>query len=318
MRRKKINPNDKTSRVDFVDQNGDQWQEFPVLHPKFEEWYKSVDGWRTVEGDQVPLEKCSPSDIAEAFRNSPWYGSTANDIDWIKRVEIQAIIQKYTSHSISSTINLPETVTKEEVAEIYMKSYDTGLKGVTIYRDNCRTGVLVSDSKPKVSFEYHDAPKRPKSLPVVIHSTTVKGRKFNVIVGILDDKPYEVFAVNHFTNEEYLTLTKYAKGRYDLEKNGETYSENITAHMGHEEENLTRMISTALRHGASITFVTEQLNKSKGDITSFAKAIARVLSLYADSSRLVKGLTCSDCGSSNLILEEGCQKCKDCGSSKCG
>ena len=244
--------------------------------------------------------------------------SCAPDIDWKKRVDVQSIIQKYTSHSISSTINLPSDVTKEEVAEIYIHSYDKGLKGVTVYRDGCRTGVLVTDSdKSKETFEYNDAPKRPACLPVEIHTTVSKGIKWNVIVGIFDSKPYEVFAIPHFTNETELELCKIKRGRYDLLKDGDTYSEDITSQITDEQDVLTRMVSTALRHGADITFIVEQLNKSHGDITSFSKAIARTLKKYIDEKKMASRAACTECESTNLIFEEGCLMCKECGSSKC-
>jgi ribonucleoside-diphosphate reductase alpha chain len=315
MRRKKVNPGEEGVRVDFVDQNGDNWMEYPVLHPQFIEWCKEHEPDATKD----VLESLTKAQLDSLFEESPWYNSCAPDIDWKKRVDVQAIIQKYTSHSISSTINLPNDVTKEEVAEIYIHSYDKGLKGVTVYRDGCRTGVLVTDSnESKETFEYNDAPKRPTCLPVEIHTTVSKGIKWNVIVGILDSKPYEVFAIPHFTNETELELCKIKRGRYDLLKDGDTYSEDITSHITDEQDVLTRMVSTALRHGADITFIVEQLNKSHGDITSFSKAIARTLKKYIDEKKMVSRAACTECGSSNLVFEEGCLMCKDCGSSKCG
>jgi ribonucleoside-diphosphate reductase alpha chain len=314
MRRKKVNPGEEGVRVDFTDQNGDNWMEYPIMHPQFQKW---ID----VKGIQpMNLDGTYRQDQLEAwFPNSPWYKSCAPDIDWKKRVEIQAVIQKYTSHSISSTINLPADVTKEEVAEIYIHSYDKGLKGVTVYRDGCRTGVLVTETtKPNNKFEYHDAPKRPNCLPVDIHTTVSKGVKWNVIVGLFDSKPYEVFAIPHFTNETELELCKIKRGRYDLLKDGDTYSEDITSQITDEQDVLTRMVSTALRHGADITFIVEQLNKSHGDITSFSKAIARTLKKYTDEKKMVSRATCTECGSNNLVFEEGCLSCKECGSSKCG
>lgn len=200
-----------------------------------------------------------------------------------------------------------------------MKAYDSGLKGVTIYRDNCRTGVLVNtDSKKEEIFEQRDAPKRPEILPVDIHSTTSSGKKWNIIVGLFNGKPYEVFAVPYFTKEEHLHLKKLKNGRYDLLKNGETYSENITSEMNDEQEMITRLLSTSLRHGADITFLVEQLSKTSGGITSFGKALTRVLKRYANTERLIAKQQCTDCGSTNLVFEEGCLKCRDCGSSKCG
>lgn len=314
MRRKKVNPGEEGVRVDFVDQNGDNWMEYAVLHPQFKRWAEI-----TYPIGESDLENAPKEVLEKAFADSPWYKSCAPDIDWKKRVEVQAIIQKYTSHSISSTINLPNDVTKEEVAEIYIHSYDKGLKGVTVYRDGCRTGVLVTDNdESKETFKYNDAPKRPTCLPVEIHTTVSKGIKWNVIVGILDSKPYEVFAIPHFTNETELELCKIKRGRYDLLKDGDTYSEDITSHITDEQDVLTRMVSTALRHGADITFIVEQLNKSHGDITSFSKAIARTLKKYIDEKKMVSRAACTECGSNNIVFEEGCLSCKECGSSKCG
>lgn len=325
MRRKKSN---KGERVDFTDELGVEWMEFPVLHEQFKNWYlynlevqkKRIE----VEEPErdikwTPIEELTKEQLQKSFELSPWYGSTANDIDWVKRVEIQGIIQKYITHSISSTINLPNDVTEAEVSEIYMHSWKMGLKGVTVYRDGSRSGVLVSDT-PNTSreeFNYVDAVKRPKSLPVDIHSTMSRGEKWNVIVGLMNDKPYEVFAIPYFTNQTNLELKKINKGRYDLVKDKETYSENITSEMNSEQEIVTRLISISLRHGADIKFIVEQLNKSNGDITSYSKAISRVLKKYIPDGS-TSTMKCEDCGGTNVIFEEGCNKCKDCGSSKCG
>ena len=251
------------------------------------------------------------------YEKSPWYKATANDIDWIKRVEIQGLIQKYITHSISSTINLPNDVKEEEVSKIYLESWNKGLKGITVYRDGSRSGVLVSSDSSPESFKYSDALKRPKCLPVDIYTTTSKGKKWNVIVGLYNSIPYEVFAIEHFTNKEKGELCKVSRGHYNLVQGEELILENITSKMTAEEDALTRMVSTALRHGADITFIVEQLNKSFGDITSFGKAIARILKKYADPALLNKGVTCSECGSSNVVFEEGCYNCKDCGASGC-
>lgn len=312
MRRKKINPNEVGVRVDFTDQNGDKWQEFPVLHPKFKDWIKSY--MHLANND---FQYCK-EDLQELFEKSPWYNSTANDIDWKKRVEIQAILQKYTTNAISSTINLPSTVTYEEVSNIYLYGWKMGLKGQTVYVDGSRSGVLVStETKQNNTFEYKDAVKRPKELNCDVHVTTNRGVKWNVIVGLFDNKPYEVFAVPHFTDETKLQLVKVKQARYDLFKDGATYSEDITSEMNSEQEVITRLISTSLRHGADIKFIVEQLNKSQGDITSFSKAISRILKKYIPEGT-TSTVKCESCGSSNVIFEEGCSKCLDCSNSKCG
>jgi ribonucleoside-diphosphate reductase alpha chain len=307
IRRKKINPNEEGTRVDFTDQNGDTWQEFAVLHPKFKTWL--LMNYTTKD----KIDDLTKQDLDIFFKKSPWYGSTANDIDWMKRVQMQAVLQKYTSNAISSTINLPEDVSKEEVSKIYLESWKLGLKGQTIYRDNCRTGVLISEpNKKRTEFGYIDAVKRPKDLPVDVYTTTSKGIKWNVFVGLMDEKPYELFAVPHFTNETSLTLTRVKRGRYDLYKDGELYTEDVTATMNDEQEVITRLISTSLRHGCDVKFLADQLNKSYGDVTSFSKAISRVLKKYVPDGHI----KCPEC-TTGMVMSEGCMSCPSCGHSAC-
>jgi len=315
MRRKKVNPNDEGVRIDFTDQNGDNWMEYPVLHPKFEDWLKQ---YRVSEN----VKNYTQEILQKYFKKSPWYKSTANDIDWIKRVEIQSIIQKYITHSISSTINLPSDVSLESVSDIYLESWKKGAKGITVYRDGSRSGVLVSTTdKDKPTFEQHDAPKRPKVMNCEVHQSTSQGVSYLVIVGLLDDKPYEVFCTkNIFSLPSGViagTLTKVKKGKYDLVMPDVLDIGDITGQMSDEQEAITRLASISLRHGAEIKFVVEQLQKTPGDMFSFSKSVARVLKKYIpDGSKAT--VTCQDCGSDNVIFEEGCHKCLDCGSSKCG
>ena len=318
MRRKKINPNDENVRVDFIDDSGDSWQEFPVLHPKFKDWLEINDSF-TGYSDAIKEEVLDQDWLKDCFEASPWYKSTANDIDWKKRVNVQSILQKYTTNAISSTINLPSTVTEEEVSDIYMYGWKKELKGQTIYVDGSRSGVLVNNNNKNTSkFEYKDAIKRPKELKADVYTTTSQGKKYNVFVGILEDKPYEVFITDHFTNEESLILKKIKKGRYDLIKDGEVYSEDITTEMSESEEAITRLVSTSLRHGADIKFIVEQLTKTPSDnMFSFTKSLVRVLKKYIPDG-VSSTIQCNDCGSNNVIFEEGCNKCLDCGSSKCG
>ena len=317
IRRKKVNPSDKDVRVDFTDQNGDCWQEYAVLHPKFKEWLK-IEYKPLTDGDSLTDEDISLLDnksLGDLFFMSPWYKSTANDIDWVKRVELQKVIQKYTSHSISSTINLPKEATKEDVSNIYIKAWEEGLKGVTVYRDGSRSGVLINNKEE--DFKQHNAPKRPKDLPGYISVVTVKGVKYNVIVGLLNDHPYEVFAhLNEGTSviSGATIITKQKSGEY-VYKDSKII--RVSKDMDDSEEALTRMTSTALRHGTNIKFVVEQLNKTKGDLTSFSKAIARVLKTYIPDGT-ESSLSCLECNSKTIIFEEGCEKCTNCGSSKCG
>ena len=311
MRRKKVNPGEEGVRVDFTDQNGDTWQEFPVLHPKFKLWLYKVCMW-----DENDLLTKTQQDLHTAFEQSPWYGATANDIDWVKRVQMQSIIQKYITHSISSTINLPEDVSLEAVSEIYMESWKKGVKGITVYRDGSRSGVLVSESQTdNTEFDYKDAVKRPKELKAEAHISQTKGVHYSIIVGLLDDKPYEIFIESQDRLIGEGIIEKKSKGVY-IFKQEDTYMD-ISSDMTDEQEAVTRLVSTSLRHGADIKFIVEQLGKTSGDMFSFTKSLARVLKKYIPDGAKAT-VTCNDCGSSNVIFEEGCHKCLDCGSTACG
>jgi ribonucleoside-diphosphate reductase alpha chain len=316
-RRKKINPNDPASRVDFTDQNGDTWQEYFVLHPKFRDWLIiQIDNNFTVDEKSEMIFQMDSVVLSDWFKHSPWYGSTANDINWQQRVRIQSVIQRYITHSISSTVNLPNDVSEEEVSNIYMEAWKQGSKGITVYRDGSRSGVLVdSNSKTKDEFTTHNAPKRPKELKAIAHTVKVKGVPYSVIVGLLDNKPYEVFCLINSTGSGEGVVIKNKKANYDFCFGDMCVP--LTSNLTDEEATITRLLSTSLRHGADIKFIVEQLHKTKGDITSFTTAISRVLNKYAGKME-IKGLLCQECGSDNIIFEEGCSKCLDCGSSKCG
>lgn len=313
MRRKKINANDPDSRVDFVDQSGDKWQEFAVIHPKFMVWLKL----------KYPQVEYSKSDLELYFKESPWYGSTANDINWEKRVKMQAIIQRYTTNAISSTINLPNNVSKEEVAKIYWRAWKLGLKGVTVYRDGCRSGVLVaneaSSTTKEVAFSQKDAAKRPKTLIGEGYLITVKGVEHMIIIGLLNGSPYEVFATHNMwelPKKFACEVVKKGKGKYTLDIKDHMKIEEFNVSVTDEEAAVTRLISTSLRHGTDVKFIVDQLNKTQGNIVGFTKAIVRVLKHYISEG--ATGTKCSDCGGSNVIFKEGCNSCLDCGSSKCG
>lgn len=320
MRRKKINPGQEGVRVDFTDQNGDTWQEFPVLHPKFKDWIQLNSRELLALEGEVDFGVLDKNVLQLLFEKSPWYGSTANDINWLQRVKMQSVIQKYITHSISSTINLPSDVSEEEVSKIYMESWKAGLKGITVYRDGSRSGVLVSDnSVQKDEFGYNKAPKRPKELDAELYYAVSKGRKYAIIVGLYDGKPYEIFAFENPLVEENLKgkVIKKKKGNYQF-TSPEYNIENLELSSELSEERmLTRWISLLLRHGANPKFVVEQTEKSQVSIVSFSKVLIRILKKYIPDGEK-STVSCNDCGSTNTRFEEGCSKCLDCGSSKCG
>jgi ribonucleotide reductase alpha subunit len=319
-RRRKITQGDTKSVADYVDPMGDKWQEYTVYH----HWFKK---WMDVTGKSDPKE-------------SPYWGGTANDIDWEKSVEIQAAAQKWIDHSISKTCNLPNAATKETVNNVYVKAWKMGCKGFTVYRDGCRTGVLVSteekkEEKPKAADTH---PKRPKELPCDIHRVNVKdesgkAQSWMVLVGLKDGAPYEVFSglANH------IVVPKKTKSG-TMVKNGKvnglsTY--NLRVPVGADDEILfkdvanlfanptqgafSRTISLALRHGVPVNFVVDQLQKDKdSDMFTYARCIARVLKSYIpDGTKSTTEKKCKECGSDQVFYMEGCLTCSSCGSSKC-
>jgi ribonucleoside-diphosphate reductase alpha chain len=319
-RRKKININDDNVRVDFTDQNGDTWQEFNVVHPKFKDWiiYDSPEYGESIEDANIRVEKLSKKDLQELFELSPWYGSTANDIDWLKRIKVQSTIQKYITHSISSTINLPENITEEEVSQIYLKAWEQDIKGITVYRDGSRSGVLVNNTEIATKFAYNNAVKRPKTVEAEAKTTMSDGKKYSIFVGLVDGIPYEVFAFMGGTKEGKGSIVKEGKGEYYFIGEGDNSKNRIlTGRMTEEQEIITRLISGSLRHGRGIHYIVDDLNKTSGSLFSFNFAIAKVLKTYIPDG-VKSTITCADCGSTDVIFEEGCVKCLECGNTKCG
>lgn len=311
MRRKKVNPNDTNTRVDFIDDSGDTWQEYPIVMGAFKDWLEQHGNYKDQE-----YNNWNEVQMKDAFESSPWFGSTANDIDWIKRVEIQAVLQKYITHSISSTVNLPNDVSKKEVGDIYIEAWKQGLKGITVYRDGSRSGVLVLNDSKNKSFACKDAIKRPKELKSETYKFKSKENNYTAIIGLLEGKPYEVFldkSSNVYSPEG--RVVKEARGKY-IFKNG-VEPIDILTFMTDEEEAITRLVSSNLRHGTDIKFVVEQLQKTGGDMFSFTKGLARVLKKFIPNGAK-STMTCNDCSSTNVIFQEGCLTCRDCGSSKCG
>jgi len=315
-RRKKVNPNDKDVRVDFVDPTGDSWQEFSVYHPKALEWMKLTGLAIVKEGETSPLNNI-------CLKDSPWFGACAEDLDWVNRVKIQAAAQYHVDHSISSTVNLPEDVSVEKVQEIYETAWKAGCKGITIYRKNCRTGVLIEkkdEERASEEFVTHNAPKRPEKLPCDVYRFKCKGKYYTVFIGLLKGKPYEVFAMEGDEQpKENTGITKKVKrGHYRmLSLKGDVLVENINKVIAPEEAAISRLVSTSLRHGADVAFIVHQCEKIDGGIGGFTSCIGRALKKYVKDGTKVTGDQCGNCKSTNLIRNQGCVTCADCGWSKC-
>jgi ribonucleoside-diphosphate reductase alpha chain len=302
IRRKKINSSDKEIKVDFVDQSGDSWQEFTVYHPKLKSW----------------MDISNEKDI----KKSPWYNCTANDINWINRVKMQAIAQRHVCHAISSTINLPNNVTNEVVSEIYKTAFQMGCKGMTIYREGCRSGVLINTNEKDLIIKT-TAPKRKETIEGELHFFVVDGVKYYAAVGLLNKEPFEIFTGKNVTRkdvyipkEEHVgCIKKVKRGKYVfLSESGEEY-DLTNGHSDNTASALSRIISASLRHGCDLKFLVEQLLKTEGHMMSFSKVLARTLKRYIkDGSTSTE--ECSEC-KTKMIFQSGCSLCPNCGLSRC-
>lgn len=314
-KRKCMSPNDK---VDYTDVKGEKYTLFTVVHPNLAKWlcYSTFKG---NFNDPEYLEKLQDMEyLKEAFKKSPYYGSTALEIDWKQRIKLQGIVQKYITHSISSTINLPKEITEEEIADIYIEAWRTGNKGQTIYRDGCREGVLNKIEKSDTGNN-RQAPKRPKELETDYHQVKVKGEQFIVLIGLLEGKPYEIFAFRPLRPIDIPPhkgkIIKKSKMHYSFDSEFIQLSDLQLANTNIEEKAATLYASMLLRHGVSIEYIIKTAKKVNENITSFSSAMCRILAKYIKPSE-VKGEVCPECGG-NLVRDNGCLHCIDCGYSRC-
>lgn len=314
IRYRKLTGEEQNVVADRVDEKGDRWKRYTGRHP-------GLEMWRAITGKMDPKE-------------SPYFKATIEDVDWLAGVRMQAAAQKWVCHGISRTVNLPKTATKEIVDDVYRTAWKLGIKGVTVYRDGCRDGVIKkagSEDEQTEVFPSSRAPKRPKVLEADVHFTKVQKEPWVVIVGMFAEKPYEVFAgpkakVHEQLNRDAKTVRveKMKKGNYALsfEYGDATHvQDNIGASLETPTEAiLTRMVSTALRHGTPIQFLVEQLQKGdkSEDLYSMSRVLARVLKGYIPEGTEASGSICPACQNPGLVYKEGCMSCPSCGSGKCG
>jgi ribonucleoside-diphosphate reductase alpha chain len=322
-RRRKVNPGEKDSVVNFVDPNGDSWEEYNVIHYPFIKWFsENSDDRFTFNGAHEFLKGLEEEAFDELIHKSPWSGSESHAIDYIEKIKMQGAIQKWVDHSISITHNLPEKITLKEVNDIYFQGWKSGCKGLTIYREGSRTGVLISGKEKKPEFGETHAPKRPNVLSSDYYIAKAKGKEYAVIIGLWPDtnKPFEIFVFENpplSKNTKGKTI-KVKKGHYKF-VNGEFEIPNLQlAADSVEERTLTLTASMLLRHGAPIEHVNNVIRKIDDNITSFSSVVRRYLSKYQDPEK-TNGEACPHCGD-KLIMQDGCQKCVNptCGYSKCG
>ena len=332
-RRRKVNPNDKDTRVDFVDELGDSWEEYVVFHHRFKEWMM-INGYDT-------SKNYSQEEIDVLVEKSPYYKATSNDIDWLNKVKMQGKIQKWVDHSISVTINVPNETPEEMVNKLYMEAWEAGCKGVTVYRDGSRSGVLISNTEKKEEVKEIQVNTFTTKRPQILEADVVRFQnskdKWIAFIGLLDGKPYEIFTglvddedgilIPRWVSEGLIIKNKNEDGntRYDFQyKNTRGYKttiEGLSHKFNPEYWNYAKLISSTLRHGMPIDKVVDLISSLQLDsesINTWKNGVSRALKRYIVDGTEVRGQKCSNCNSDNLIYQEGCLTCSDCGSSKCG
>lgn len=341
-RRRKVNPNDTNVHVDFVDETGDSFEEYIVYHPKFITWMKA-QGLDTEK-------RYTQEEIDELVARSPYNKATANDVDWLMKVRMQGAIQKWVDHSISVTVNLPNSVDEELVNRLYVEAWKSGCKGCTIYRDGSRAGVLVSTQKTdkKKKKQEEDLltkgmklPEVTERRPDVLECDVVRFQnnkeKWVAFVGLLDGHPYEIFTGLQ-DDEEGIVLPKtVTKGRiiktvlpdgtkrYDFQfQNKRGYKmtvEGLSEKFNKEYWNYAKLISGVLRYRMPIENVIKLVNSlqlESENINTWKVGVSRALKKYVIDGTEAKGQICPNCGHETLVYQEGCLICKHCGASRCG
>ncbi|MGN0214290.1 MAG: adenosylcobalamin-dependent ribonucleoside-diphosphate reductase [Muribaculaceae bacterium] len=336
-RRRKVNPNDVDSRVDFVDETGDAFEEFVVYHQKFLTWMK-------INGIEVK-EKYTQEELDELVKMSPYYKATSNDVDWVQKVRMQGRVQKWVDHSISVTINLPSDVSESLVNELYVEAWRNGCKGCTVYRDGSRSGVLIStngeEKKKNTGLHYMAEEERFLKRPIELDADVVRFQnnkeKWIAFIGLINGRPYEIFTGLADDEEGIFCPKSVTKGkiikaidengnkRYDFQfinKRGyKTTIEGLSDKFNPEFWNYAKLISGVLRYGMPIDQVIKLVGGLELDsqsINTWKMGVERALKKYLPNGMKANGQKCPNCGAETLIYQEGCLICTSCGTSKCG
>jgi ribonucleoside-diphosphate reductase alpha chain len=329
-RRRKVNPSDENVKISFTDANGDSFEEYQVVHPKFKTWAE-IQGY-----DMSNVKEMKPAELNDWIKKSPYYKASAYDIDWVMKEKLQGAIQQWIDHSISVTVNIPEHTNEDIVSEIYQTAWESGCKGITIYRANSRDGVLVENTEAKAtdaSFSENNAPKRPDKIEADVVRFKNKDEEWIAVVGLFNGRPYEIFTgradsiyLHPVIKKGWVVRVKPTKtepARYDFHfEDQQGYPGVVTglSRMFKEEYwNYAKLISGILRHGMPLTSVVNLISKLRFDddtIMTWKNGVARTLKKYIKEGTKVKQ-ECPECKQESLVFQDGCVACTNCGYSKC-
>ncbi len=322
-RRRKVDPADSESHVDFVDDNGNAYEEYVVYHHKFIQWMK-LNGYDVTS-------QYSEEELQNIVAHSPYADSVSNTVDWIRKVRMQGAIQKWVDHSISVTVNMPQDVTEEQVSAVYMAAWKSGCKGCTIYREGSRTDTLL----PVNQNDNHAmiTETRPQVLDCDVVRFQNNKDKWVAFVGLLDGYPYEIFTGIQDDDEGIMLPKSVMKGRiirnvnrdgthrYDFQfenKRGyKTTVEGLSEKFNKEYWNYAKLISGVLRYRMPLDRVIKlvgSLQLENENINTWKTGVERALKKYVKDDAK-GGDICPVCGHATIAWQEGCAVCQNCGSS---
>ncbi|MDR0619888.1 MAG: adenosylcobalamin-dependent ribonucleoside-diphosphate reductase [Bacteroidales bacterium] len=324
-RRRKVNPNDKNVNVVYVDEVGDSFEEYNVLHPKFMDWLR-IKGY-----DVEKVKNYDESQIEALVKESPYYKATSYDIDWVSKVKMQGRVQKWVDHSISVTVNIPENTSEDIVNKIYLTAWECGCKGMTVYREGSRNGILTKkENKPVVNII-----KRPVRLEADVVRFQNAYEKWVAFVGLYNGRPYEIFTgkadeislPSYVDKGEIVAVRETDKPtRYDFvfrDRDGyEITWPALSRTFDEAYWNYAKLISGILSQGIMPINNTIQLigglKLGSDEINTWKNGVVRALKRYIPDGTVAEEAVCPECGEKGLVFKEGCLLCPSCGYSKCG
>lgn len=325
VRSTKVNKDDPEIEVSRVDKDGTKWQDFNVFHHKFRDWL-IINGYNLEEVEKMDPESQEFKRIIEV---SPYHKATSADVDYLEKVRMQGEIQKWVDHSISVTINMPEDVSEEIVGATYMRAWEVGCKGMTVYREGSRQGVMNRKSNKLEDLTF------PKDRPEIIdadlwrfkNSNDNGGEDWIAFIGTINGKPYEIFTGKPEGSMLYIP-EEIDKGKikkigskiqgkgsqYDFIYPNEVGFENVVGGISHqfnrEYWNYARLVSGLLREGSPVTHIikiVEKLDEEMEGFNTWKKGVLRALRKYVPDGE-EKGIVCSECNFP-IIFQNGCETC---------